>query len=234
VHAFLGLANYYRCFIKGYGDIATPLTAPLHKDAFHWGPEADAMFRALQFALMTAPVLQLPVFTESFIVQCDASGMGIKVVLHQGRGPVAFFSRRLATRHASLAAYKRGLIRLVLAVCHWRSYLWGRAFIICTDHYSLKFVLDQKLITIPQHQWVSKFLGFDFSVEYKPGAANVVADVLSWRNWEAAPFVLALSAPTFELFNDLQRAFVTDQAYAHCGRMWSGAIVTPIGASRMT
>jgi hypothetical protein len=152
VHAFLGLANYYQCFIKGYGDIATPLTAPLHKDAFHWGPEADAIFRALQSALTTAHVLQLPVFTESFIVEWDASGMGIEVVLHQGRGPVAFFSRRLATRHASLAAYERGLIRLVLAVRHWRSYLWGRAFIICTDHYSLKFVLDQKLTTIPQHQ----------------------------------------------------------------------------------
>jgi hypothetical protein len=55
-------------------------------------------------------------------------------------------------------------------------------------------------------------LGFDFSVEYKPGVANVVADVLSRRDWEAAPSILALSAPTFELFDDLRQAFVTDQA----------------------
>jgi hypothetical protein len=70
-------------------------------------------------------------------------------------------------------------------------------------HYNLKFLLDQKLATIPQHQGVSKLLGFDFSVEYKPGAANVVADTLSRCDWEVTPSILALSALMFELFDDL-------------------------------
>jgi hypothetical protein len=47
-----------------------------------------------------------------------------------------------------------------------------------TDHYSLKFLLDQRLYSIPQCQWTSKLLGFDFHVEFKPGVANVVADSL--------------------------------------------------------
>jgi hypothetical protein len=47
--------------------------------------------------------------------------------------------------------------------------LWGRRFLVKTDHYSLKYLLDQRLATIPQHHWVGKLLGFDFAVEYKPG-----------------------------------------------------------------
>jgi hypothetical protein len=94
-------------------------------------------------------VLQLPVFTELFIMECDASGVVIGAMLHQGRGPVVFFSCQLATRHALLAVYERELIRLVLAVRHWRPYLWGRTFVIRTDHYSLKFLLDLKFATIP-------------------------------------------------------------------------------------
>ena len=55
---------------------------------------------------------------------------------------------------------------------------------MCIDHFhfSLKFLLDQRLVTIPQHHWVSKLLGFNFAVEYKPAATNVVADALSRCN----------------------------------------------------
>jgi len=49
-------------------------------------------------------------------------------------------------------------------------YLWGRHFLVRTDHYSLKFLLDQRLSTIPQHQWLSKLFGFDFAVEYRQAA----------------------------------------------------------------
>ena len=62
---------------------------------------------------------------------------------------MAFFSRLVAPRHRSLAAYERELIGLVLAICHWRLYLWGRHFVVKTDHYGLKFLLDQRLATIP-------------------------------------------------------------------------------------
>ena len=55
---------------------------------------------------------------------------------------------------------------------HWRPYLWGRRFLVRTDHYSLKYLLDQRLSTIPQHQWLSKLFGFDFAVEYRPGPVS--------------------------------------------------------------
>jgi hypothetical protein len=119
VRGFLGLAGYYRRFIRDFGAIAAPLTALLRKEGFRWSDEAAAAFRKLQHALTAAPVLQLPDFNRDFIVECDASGTGLGAVLHQGGGPVAFFSTPIAPRHAKLAAYERELIGLVKAVRHW-------------------------------------------------------------------------------------------------------------------
>jgi hypothetical protein len=96
----------YRRFIKNYGAIITPLTALL-KDAFKWSAEAEEAFQAFQGALTKAPIIQLPDFDRDFVVECDVAGMGLGVMLHQGGGPVAFFSRQLIPRHTKLVAYER-------------------------------------------------------------------------------------------------------------------------------
>jgi hypothetical protein len=90
----------YRRFIKNYGAIITPLTALL-KDAFKWSAEAEEAFQAFQGALTKAPIIR------DFVVECDVAGMGLGVMLHQGGGPVAFFSRQLIPRHTKLVAYER-------------------------------------------------------------------------------------------------------------------------------
>ena len=178
----------------------------MRKNSFQWTEAASTAFGKLKAALSAAPVLHLPDFTRNFIVDCDASGSGFGAVLHQDDGPIAFFSRPFAARHLKSAAYERELIGLVQAVRHWRPYLWGHAFVIRTDHYALKFLLDQRLSTIPQNHWVSKLFGYDFQVEYRQGRLNVVADALSRRDGEApllatlpdsAPSLAALSVPAF-------------------------------------
>ena len=63
-----------------------------------------------------ALVLQMPDIERQFVVDCDASGVGFGAVLHQGVGPLAFFSRPFAARHVKLVAYERELIGLVQAV----------------------------------------------------------------------------------------------------------------------
>jgi len=219
LRGFLGLAGYYRKFIRDFGPIAAPLTRLLRRDTFVWDTDAQEAFQALKGAITTGPVLQMPDFSKLFMVDCDASGVGFGAVLHQGAGPLAFFSRPFAARHLKLAAYERELIGLVQAVRHWRPYLWGRQFLIRTDHYSLKFLLDQRLSTVPQHQWISKLFGFDFNVEYRPDRLNIMADALSRRDAELAPedanasgaALCVRSGPSFAFFDDIRRATATSE-----------------------
>jgi hypothetical protein len=108
-------------------------------------------------------------------------------------------------------AYEGELIGVVQAVRHWWPYLWGRHFVIRTDHFSLKYLLGQCLSTVPQHQWVSKLFGFDFDVEYQPGRLNMVADALSRKDAEAAlaalcaAAVTAMSGPSFAFLDEIHR-----------------------------
>ncbi|XP_019158364.1 PREDICTED: uncharacterized protein LOC109155092 [Ipomoea nil] len=198
-----------------YGVIAAPLTNLLRKHSFNWDNDADAAFATLKRALSSAPVLCLPNFAIIFVVECDASGVGIGVVLHQDGHPIAYFSRKLADRHLKLPAYERELIGLSQAVRHWRHYLWGREFVIKTDHYSLKYLLQQRLTTSPQQHWMSKLLGFDFKVEYKPGRLNVVADALSRRDEEPST-LFSISCPRTSLLQDIQ----DELAQTTEGRAW--------------
>jgi len=218
LRGFLGLVGYYRRFIRNYGTIAAPLTQLLRKAGFQWTDAATAAFDELKAALAAAPVLHLPDFAQDFIVDYDASGSGFGAVLHQGEGPIAYFSRPFAARHLKSAAYERELIGLVQAVRHWRPYLWGRAFIVRTDHYAIKFLLDQRLSTIPQNHWVSKLFGYDFQVQYRQGRLNVVADALSRRDGDSPlldslitePALAALSVPSFLMRRPWMQTYALD------------------------
>ena len=81
MRGFLGLAGYYRKFIHDYGTIVAPLTALLKKDGFSWNDAAAAAFQALKATVTSAPVLALPDFTRSFVIECDASTHGFRAVL---------------------------------------------------------------------------------------------------------------------------------------------------------
>lgn len=150
LRSFLGLANYYRRFIRSYSIIARPLTVLLKKDGFDWGQEAIHAFTELKQALSTSPILALPDFDKTFVVETDASNTGIGTVLMQDNRPICFISRALGPRHQSLSVYEKELLAVVHAVQTWHAYLSHRPFIIKTDQKSLKFLMEQK-ITTPFH-----------------------------------------------------------------------------------
>ena len=125
------------------------------------------------------PVLALPDFTKSFVVECDASGVGVGAVLMQNQRPIAYHSQALKGKSLALSTYEKELLALVVAVKKWRPYLLGRPFVIMTDHQSLKYLLEQKIGTPAQQKWVTKLLGYAFLVEYKHEKDNLVADALS-------------------------------------------------------
>jgi hypothetical protein len=142
LRGFLDLIGYYRKFIAGYGVVAGPLAALPKREAFRWTDEVEEAFQHLKRALMFLPLLQMPDFDKRFIIDYDASSIGFTIVLHQGDGAIVYFSWPVAPHHQKPPAYERELIGLMKAVWHWRPYIWGRTFTVCTDHYSLKFLLD--------------------------------------------------------------------------------------------
>ncbi|WCJ33627.1 Transposon Tf2-6 polyprotein [Euphorbia peplus] len=196
VRGFLGLTGYYRKFIRNYGSIARPLTEQTKKNAFHWSLEAQTAFEQLKSAIVSAPVLALPDFSIPFVVECDASGRGIGAVLMQNRRPIAYFSKALSDRNLAKSAYEREIMALALAVQHWRPYLLGAEFTVYTDQKSLRHLLQQRVTTPDQQNWVAKLLGYNFSICYKPGRENRAADALSRRDEDGELFTL-VSIPTW-------------------------------------
>lgn len=179
LRGFLGLTGYYRRFVRNYGRIARPLTDLLKKGNFHWNEASEAAFKQLQNAVTTAPVLAMPDFTQPFCIECDASGKGLGAVLSQNKRPIAFFSKALTDSSLTKSVYEKELMALVLAIQHWRPYLLGRRFTVYTDQKSLRHLLDQRITTQNQQNWLAKLMGYEFDIIYKQGATNKVADALS-------------------------------------------------------
>ena len=90
LRGFLGLTSYYRKFVKKYGKIVTPLTALHKKNSFTWTPAVAQAFQNLKMAICTTPVLDLPDFTKTFVLECDASGKVIGAVLMKDGSTLTF------------------------------------------------------------------------------------------------------------------------------------------------
>lgn len=132
MRGFLGLTGYYKKLVQNYGVIVQPLTSLLKKDQFHWGEEADTTFQALKRAMMTTPVLALPNFTQPLILDTNASGFGVGVVLVQHGRPIAFMNKALCPKNQAISIYEKEFLVVLMAIHRWRHYLMGHKFIIRT------------------------------------------------------------------------------------------------------
>ncbi|GMI80696.1 hypothetical protein HRI_001738900 [Hibiscus trionum] len=210
LRGFLGLSGYYRRFVKGYGCLARPLTDLLKKGAWKWGMEEEEAFGKLKKAVCSAPVLALPDFNSVFIVEADASDVGVGAVLVQKGGPLAFFSKGLEVRHRGLSVYEKEMLAVLMAVKRWSSYLIGRHFIIKTDHHSLRFLAENQAFTPFQQKWVVKMMGFDYEIQYRKGIHNVVADALSRRPEEGSCCTMVVSQVDAKLWERIMETWKKD------------------------
>ena len=147
VKRFLGFCSYYRRFIRGFADIAHPLHQCAEKThPFVWTSEANEAFVDLKRALTEAPLLSYPNPDDVFVLDTDASNHAVGAVLSQlqeGKEcPVAYYSQVLSCPEHQYCTTRKELLAVVKAVKHFHPYLYGRSFVLQTDHAALRWLLS--------------------------------------------------------------------------------------------
>ena len=180
MRSFLGLAGFYRRFVRDFSTIAAPLNELTKKDVpFVWGTAQEEAFTVLKDKLTHAPLLQLPNFNKTFELECDASGIGLGGVLLQDGKPVAYFSEKLSGPSLNYSTYDKELYALVRTLETWQHYLWPKEFVIHSDHESLKHIKSQAKLNRRHAKWVEFIETFPYVIKHKKGKENVIADALS-------------------------------------------------------
>lgn len=182
------MASYYRKFIKNFAKIAAPLyKASTKGKKFEWTDECDGAFKSLQSALTGNEVLIFPNFNDVFRLETDASDEGLGAVLSQKREdawrPIAYWSRHLASAERKYSTTEKEALAIVLAVEHFRMYLYGQEFVVVTDHQPLKWLMTIKEPQPRVARWIVRLSEYQFTIEYRPGSVNGNADALS--RWPA-------------------------------------------------
>ena len=181
---FLGLANYYRRFVRGYSELAAPLHILLRKEKkFLWSPEAQKAFDKLKYCLITPPVLSFPDFTQEFIVHTDASDTAIGGVLSQVQDGhervISYWSRQLQKSERRYSTIEREALAVVSAVKEFYPYLYGFTFTLVTDHNPLTALKGLKDVGGRLSRWLLFLQQFQYRIVYRPGKHHTNADALS-------------------------------------------------------
>ena len=184
VRAFLGLCSYYRRFIEGYSKIAAPLHRLTEKKReFIWSQECQEAFSTLKSQLTSAPVLAFPSEIESFILDTDASDDGIGAVLSQVQNEkervIAYAGRSLTKAERRYCVTRKELLAVVFFITYFKHYLYGRKFLLRTDHGSLRWLFNFKSPEGQVARWLEVLGTFDFNIEHRPGPKHGNADALS-------------------------------------------------------
>ena len=188
VRSFLGLANYYRRFIKDFAKIASPLNQLLRKDhKFVWTDSCEQAFKALKDALISAPILAFPDFTEQFHLYTDASNEGLGVTLGQIQNnrevAIAYAGRDLNAAEKNYSTTEREALAVIFGIKKFEPYLYGRKFILHTDHHSLKWLMSISDPSGRLARWSLLVQQYDFEIKHRPGAVHGNADALSRRQY---------------------------------------------------
>ncbi|GKA69755.1 putative reverse transcriptase domain-containing protein [Tanacetum coccineum] len=182
VRQFLGLAGYYRRFIKDFSKIAKSLTELTQKNKkYIWGEDQESAFQLLKQKLCEAPILALPEGNDDFVVYCDASHQGMGAVLMQREKVIAYASRQLKPNEENYTTHDLELGAVVFALKIWRHYLYGTKCIVFTYHKSLQHILNQKELNMRQRRWLELLADYDCGIRYHLGKANIVVDALSQK-----------------------------------------------------
>ena len=186
VRSFMGLANYYRKFIPNFSAIAVPLTDLTkkgYKSEVNWGEAQQRAFDTLKARLSSSPILHLPDNDKVFILRTDASDTGIGAILMQQEGdqsfPICYASRKMLPRETRYSVIERECLAIIWAILKFHIYLYGRQFIIETDHQPLTYLSTMKFSNNRVMRWALSLQPYRFTLRAIKGSDNSGADFLS-------------------------------------------------------
>jgi hypothetical protein len=197
VRQFLGLASYYRRFVRNFATIAAPLSdllketdAELRKKKnrpIAWTARCQHAFEMLKDRLTSEPVLRQPDWHKPFVIETDASEWAIGCTLLQMDSdgvlhPVAFDGRKLQGAELNYAVQEKELLAIKHAIRTWSHYIDNHTRTkILTDHESLKYLKDTKVPSKRLAHWIAEFGTYDLDITYRPGTEATVPDAISRR-----------------------------------------------------
>jgi hypothetical protein len=123
LRGFLGLTGYYRRFIKHYATICKPLHEALKKNSFQWETIEKEAFAQLKTTMTTPPVVSLPNFNLPFVLETNACASGLGEVLMQLGKPMAYLSKAIVPKLASMSIYKKEDMAILEALKKLHHYL---------------------------------------------------------------------------------------------------------------
>jgi hypothetical protein len=184
IRTFLGFIGFYRDYIPNFSLVVKPLTRLLKKDfTFRWGESQQQAFGALKKAVTDETCLALPDWEKPFIIQCDASYMGVAGVLCQeypkGLRPVAFTSRVLSQAEKGYCPTEIECLAVVHCVKEFLPYVEYANFVVETDHAALKSILTMEEPSGRVRLWTMRLMGMNCTIPHRRGRQNAVADALS-------------------------------------------------------
>lgn len=185
VRRLLGMVGWYRRFIKDFSTITAPITELLKKDKvkFVWTGGAAKALENLKRALVTTPILATPDYSLPFVVQTDASDVGLGAVLTQEinneERVIAYMSVKLSAAERKYHVTERECMAVLIAIEKFRPYIEGVFFTVITDHASLQWLQNLKDPTGRLARWALRLQAYDFQLVHRKGALNVVPDALS-------------------------------------------------------
>lgn len=185
VRSFLGLASYYRKYVKGFSQIAKPLFHSTRKDnKFRWEDKTEVAFQELKNRLISAPILAFPQADGSeFILDTDASNYAIGAVVSQVQDGkervISYGSRTLDKPERNYCVTRREMLAVVYFIKYFKHYLLGRPFRLRTDHGSLTWLQNFREPDGQIHRWIQQLSQFHMKIEHRPGNRHGNADAMS-------------------------------------------------------
>ena len=183
LRAFLGLGSYYRRFIPGFANVAAPLYALTTEAEWNWTEECQKVFEALKTAIVEGVVLDHPDFSRPFIVDTDASEIGMGAILSQedeeGRERIVMVdSRKFNRAESKWHIREKEALGIIWALEKFRPFVLGTEFVVRTDHSSLKWLLEAK--TGRLERWALRLSEFTpFKIVHRSGVKHSNVDAFT-------------------------------------------------------